>query len=81
MTIVIGTGSSIAHVLAYNVTKWRPSCTLFRMPTEKRAFYPRNKNGDIVHCALGNGVDSYINEGRWLSECRVSLAERKKDDF
>ena len=56
---------------------------LFGMPADKRAFY-RSKyiflNGDIVHCALGNGVDSYVNEGQWLSECRVILAERKKEE-
>ena len=34
---------------------------------------------DIVHCALVNGVDSYVNEGQWLSECQVSLAEREKE--
>ena len=27
----------------------------------------------------GNGVDSYVSEGQWLSKCRVSLAERKKE--
>ena len=25
-------------------------------------------------------MDSYVNEGQWLSECRVSLAERKKGE-
>ena len=32
-----------------------------------------------MHCALGNGADLYVNEGQWLSECQVSLAERKKE--
>ena len=33
-----------------------------------------------MHCVLGNGADLYVNEGQWLSECRVSLAERKKKE-
>ena len=32
-------------------------------------------NGDIVHCALGNGADSYVNEGQCIVE-RVSSCPR-----
>ena len=51
------------------------------MPAEKEVFYRSKhflKNGDIVHCALGNGVDSYVN-GQLLSECQASLTERMKE--
>lgn len=47
---------------------------------KKRVFYQSKYiflNGDIMHCVL---VDSYVNEGQWLSECRDSLAERKEEE-
>ena len=36
-------------------------------------------NCDIVHCALENGADLCVNEDQYVSEYRVSLAERKKE--
>ena len=30
-------------------------------------------------CRALRARNLYVNEGQWLSECRVSLAERKKD--
>ena len=76
--IVLGTGSLITHKTKNNGILSR---TLFRMLAEKRAFCQGTflVKGDVVHCALGNGTDLYVNEGQWLSECQVSLAERKKE--
>ena len=59
-----GTGSSTAH--AYYVTKWRSTYTqsIFKVHAEKmtfrRSFYFLKT--DIVHCALENGADLYVNE-------------------
>ena len=32
-----------------------------------------------MHCALENGADLCVNEDQYVSEYRVSLAERKKE--
>ena len=33
----------------------------------------------IIHCTLENGADLCVNEDQYVSEYRVSLAERKKE--
>ena len=35
----------------------------------------------LWNCMVENGADSYVNECQKLIECRVSLAEGKKDSL